>query len=47
MALDQIFVTKLMVMGHILIPKPIQGCTHICKTGVMETPGATIHIGFS
>lgn len=47
MALDQIFGTKLMVMGHILIPKPIQGCTHICKTGVMGTPGGTIHIGFS
>lgn len=40
MDLDHIFDTKLMVMGHILLPKPIQGCTHTCSTGHWKPQGA-------
>lgn len=36
----QTFDTEQMVMGLILIPKPVQGCTHICATGCWKLQGA-------
>ena len=29
-----------MVMGHILFPKPVQGCAHICTTECRKLQGA-------